>query len=87
MGLLSRSGAALFISVILCACQQPTGKSTAAAKPNRAQKRKPSGPAAIFCEKPVHDYGTVNQGDKVQHVFVIKNRGGKTLNIQRVAGG
>ena len=38
----------------------------------------------ISVEKPVHDFGTVTQGEKVDHHFVVKNRGDEPLTINQI---
>lgn len=38
----------------------------------------------ISVGKPVHDFGTVTQGEKVDHLFVIKNRGDEPLSINQI---
>lgn len=41
-------------------------------------------PAKQFVPAPEFDFGTVSQGEVVKHDFVIENRGGVDLHIQRV---
>jgi len=49
---------------------------------------KQSGPAPVIaCDGADYDFGSVSQGDVVQHVFRIKNKGKGVLNIQRARGG
>ena len=38
----------------------------------------------ITVEKPGYDFGTVTQGDKVDHLFTVKNRGDKPLIISQI---
>ena len=38
----------------------------------------------ISVEKPVYDFGTVTQGQKVDHVFTLKNRGDEPLAIKEI---
>lgn len=38
----------------------------------------------ISVEKSVHDFGTVTQGEKVDHLFAIKNRGDEPLTINQI---
>lgn len=38
-------------------------------------------PPKIIFEKPLHNFGTINQGDKVTHDFVFKNTGKSPLII------
>lgn len=47
-----------------------------------------SGPAMSF-EKDKHDFGDINQGDKVEHVFEFENTGNEPLiitNVQTTCG-
>ena len=39
---------------------------------------------SISVEKPTHDFGTINQGQKVDHLFAIKNRGDEPLTITQI---
>jgi len=39
---------------------------------------------SISVEKPVHDFGTVTQGEKVDHLFSVKNRGDEPLTINQI---
>jgi len=41
----------------------------------------PHVPARIAFAQPVHDFGTVEQGEKVTHLFRFTNQGGKDLRI------
>ena len=41
----------------------------------------------ISCAKPVHDFGKVAQGEEVEHIFKIKNKGKEVLKIERARGG
>ncbi len=38
----------------------------------------------IAVEMPLHDFGTVTQGEKVDHLFTVKNRGDKPLTINQI---
>lgn len=38
----------------------------------------------LAVDQPVHDFGTVVQGKKVDHVFTFRNRGDAPLNVARV---
>lgn len=51
-----------------------------AAHPLAAEARK----AALRIEAPVHDFGSVVQGTKVEHDFVIRNAGNEDLKIESV---
>jgi hypothetical protein len=42
---------------------------------------------AIACDKPEHDFGQVAQGEDVEHIFKIKNKGKGVLKIERARGG
>lgn len=44
---------------------------------------KPAGPVITF-EKKSHDFGTINPGDKVEHVFAFTNTGNEPLIISNV---
>lgn len=50
-----------------------------------------SGPAqaqpAIACDKPEYDFGKIAQGEDVEHIFKIKNKGKEALKIERARGG
>jgi uncharacterized cupredoxin-like copper-binding protein len=39
---------------------------------------------SILVEKPTHDFGTINQGQKVDHLFAVKNRGDEPLTITQI---
>jgi uncharacterized cupredoxin-like copper-binding protein len=39
---------------------------------------------SISVEKPTHDFGTINQGQKVDHLFAVKNRGDEPLTITQI---
>lgn len=39
---------------------------------------------ALMVEKPVHDFGTITQGQKVDHIFTVKNRGDEPLAISQI---
>jgi hypothetical protein len=41
----------------------------------------------IACDKPEHDFGKVAQGQDVEHIFKIKNKGKGVLKIERARGG
>lgn len=48
---------------------------------------KPEGPLPSFSfEKTSHDFGTINEGDVVEHVFKFKNTGDAPLIIQNATG-
>lgn len=57
------------------AIQQPTNEEVDAAKPTE-----------ITFDKTKHDFGKINQGDKVTHVFTFKNTGENDLKIARAQG-
>jgi hypothetical protein len=46
-----------------------------------------TGPQRIVCDKPLHKYGTVSQGKKIEHIFVVRNAGGAPLTVKRASGG
>ncbi len=62
--------------------EQVTGKAKGKAGAVAAK-----GAQRIVCDKPLHKYGTVSQGKKVEHIFVLRNAGGAPLTIKRAAGG
>jgi hypothetical protein len=41
---------------------------------------------AIFCDEPIYDFGEVQEGEQVNHVFVIKNIGNDVLKIASARG-
>ena len=43
-----------------------------------------SGPPKIVFDQPDYDFGAVEQGGKIHHVFAFANRGGATLVIEKV---
>jgi Protein of unknown function (DUF1573) len=38
----------------------------------------------ISVDRPVYDFGSISQGKKVEHVFIIRNKGNTPLNIKSV---
>jgi len=58
-------------------------KASAPAKTDKAGKKGP----VIACDKPLHEYGKVVQGDEMKHVFTIRNVGDDVLNILSARGG
>jgi hypothetical protein len=63
-------------------------KKLTAPAPQGVKSVKLSGPAPVIaCNGADYDFGSVSQGDVVQHVFVMKNKGKGVLNIQRARGG
>lgn len=61
------------------------------ANPSQAQpaqpEQKPEGPLPAFdFEKESHDFGTINEGDKVSHTFKFTNTGEAPLIIQNAQG-
>jgi hypothetical protein len=42
-------------------------------------------PPTIQVDKPVHDFGTVPEGEKIRHLFTVKNTGGSPLEIKSVS--
>ncbi len=40
--------------------------------------------SSISVEKPVYDFGSVNQGEKVDHRFLVRNRGDEPLTITQL---
>jgi hypothetical protein len=49
-----------------------------------ATKPAASGPPKIVFDQPDYDFGAVEQGGKIHHVFAFANRGGATLVIEKV---
>jgi len=45
-----------------------------------------SGGPVIHFPDPSHDFGTISQGDKVTHTFVVQNRGDKPLKLIKAKG-
>jgi len=41
----------------------------------------------IFVQEPIYDFGQVSEGTKVTHDFIIKNKGTKVLEINKVETG
>jgi len=39
---------------------------------------------SIYCDQPKFDFGKIVQGKKIEHIFVIQNRGNATLNVLSV---
>lgn len=65
------------------AMQGTTATPTAAAEP----EEKPEGPLPVFeFEKTDHDFGTINEGDVVEHTFEFTNNGEAPLIIQDAKG-
>lgn len=55
---------------------------------NAQETENTSGPAMTF-EEDKHDFGDINQGDKVEHVFEFENTGNEPLiitNVQTTCG-
>ncbi|HOI08861.1 MAG TPA: hypothetical protein PK313_00160 [Myxococcota bacterium] len=71
-------------------CKAPAPAEAVQAAAQATPTADPGVPAAAgkaTCEAPVHDYGTVAQGDKVAHTFTIKNTGDGVLHILSARGG
>ena len=45
-----------------------------------------TGPAKIVAAEPVFNFGEVEQGQEVEHIFKISNQGGEQLDIKRAKG-
>lgn len=56
---------------------------TVAALYAQEQTEKQNGPVMTF-EKDTHDFGDINQGDKVKHTFTFENTGNEPLIITNV---
>ena len=54
--------------------------------PVAAQDADSPAPAAVFDEL-VHDFGQVSRGEKLTHVFVIRNEGNAPLEVLNVKPG
>ena len=46
----------------------------------------PSQGPAISCDEPVYDFGVVEEGEEVNHIFIIKNKGTDVLKIASARG-
>jgi len=57
------------------------------AKRPAAVPAKAEGQPRIACAQPKHDFGKVEEGAKVEHVFTLKNEGDGVLQIKRASGG
>ncbi len=61
--------------------------SPATATPTAEPETKPEGPLPVFeFEETEFDFGTINEGDEVEHVFKFKNIGEAPLIIQSARG-
>jgi len=57
----------------------------AAAEPTSAPASMPAGPGPrLRCDQPTYDFGTVWDGDKIEHAFLVRNDGDNTLEILTV---
>lgn len=63
------------------------GSTPSAATPAVEPEQKPEGPLPTFeFPEEEHDFGTINEGDIVEHVFKFKNTGEDDLIIQTATG-
>ena len=68
-----------------CAALLVVTESGAAAEPTRVPASMPAGPGPrLRCDQPTYDFGTVWDGDKIEHAFVVRNDGDKALDILTV---
>jgi len=59
----------------------------ATTQPTQKPEEKPEGPLPSFeFEEESHDFGTINEGDVVEHTFTFKNTGEAPLIIQSAKG-
>lgn len=63
--------------------QRALQPASSAAEEGPAPRRDGPGPRLVP-EQGVHDFGTVMQGDKVRHVFVLRNEGTETAHLGAV---
>lgn len=62
------------------------GNNAAAPKPAEPEQ-KPEGPLPVFqFQEEEHDFGTINEGDVVEHTFTFTNTGEAPLIIQSAKG-
>lgn len=62
-------------------------KATQPAKTATAASVKPEGPLPEFSfSEESHDFGTINEGDKVEHIFTFTNTGNAPLIISKAVG-
>lgn len=78
-------GLCLSVALLVAACGQNAAepKSEAMAKEPAPQF---TGPAKIVAAEPVFNFGEVEQGQEVEHIFKIGNQGGEQLDIKRAKG-
>jgi hypothetical protein len=78
-------GLCLSVTLLAAACGQKAAesKSKPVAKEPALQL---TGPAKIVAAEPVFNFGEVEQGQKVEHVFKISNQGGEQLDIKGAKG-
>ncbi len=72
------------LSPALLAQADPSRPAPQAAEPatgNGGAMLTTAAPRVVF-EQPVYDFGTVEQGEKVSHLFRFHNRGGRALRIE-----
>lgn len=63
------------------------GKNTPSTVPAEEPEQKPEGPLPAFkFEEEEFDFGTINEGDVVEHTFKFKNTGEAPLIIQNAQG-
>lgn len=78
-------GLCLSMALLAAACGQrgAESKSEPVAKEPAMQS---AGPAKIVAAEPVFNFGEVEEGERVEHVFRIRNQGGEQLEIKRAKG-
>jgi hypothetical protein len=66
---------------------QPADPNAPAAQPAAAQPEVPAGPTTVMSfEETSFDFGSVNEGEKVAHVYSFKNTGDEPLILSNAKG-
>src|SRR3989338_963045 len=71
----------IIIILFMAAAIAVYGYFNAAPAPQEAGEKQ----SRIEISEPLFDFGAINYGDKVDHVFRLKNTGGAPLEIKKVA--
>lgn len=68
--------------------EQPTQPQTPTEQPTTTpQAATPQGPAKLVVEAPSFDFGKVDQGQLIEHTFVLRNAGGQPLVVEDIKPG